>query len=201
MPLDAASFDAFMKLLEPTAERNEVECARFLDGATLRLFPESPKAELTVSFEERMHFGRSDYLVVGDFISNLGKPERRVYFWEVKAAQCFLARRDDANSRVRPTTDLIKAETQLIHYAYEARGSQAFLRKYGVISENVRMGGIIIGRDDRIWDPVSDINPLDAELSFNLRVEQVYDRMNLSIITWDRIADVLRPHRETGGDF
>lgn len=194
MRLPEPDFQAFLQLLEPAAAKQEVACARYLQNATLRLFPSFPDQELTVEFEQRMHFGRSDFLVVGDFKSDIGRKERRVYFWELKAAQCFAFQRDDADTRLRPTLDLIKAETQLLHYVEEAKGSNIFCRTYEVLPSNVKMGGIIIGRDDRLWDPDDRrISHRDAPVSLSLRKEVIYDRIDIRLMTWDRIVEDLRP--------
>ena len=48
--------------------------------------------------------------------------ERHMVFWELKAPQCNLVEVDDAATRYRPTKDLIKAETQLLHYVHQAAG-------------------------------------------------------------------------------
>lgn len=194
MPDSDMMFEKFMALISPGAPKREVECAKYLAHAGPRLFPRFPHRELTFSFEERMHFGDSDYIVAGDFKTDVGKIERRVYLWELKAAQCFLMQRDDNNTRLRPTVDLIKAETQLIHYATEAKSNEMFCRKFDVRPHNVMMGGIIIGRDERIWDPEDKrVTQMDGHLSYDLRREKIYDMTGIAIMTWDRIADFLKP--------
>jgi len=194
MPVNAQEYAEFLKLITIDGPKQEVACAKYLAHATLRLFPSFPSVAIEVDLEERMHFGRSDFLVVGEFKSGVGRPERRIYFWELKAAQCFLVQRDDADTRVRPTIDLVKAETQLIHYVQEARGSDMFLRKFDVRRENIKMGGIIIGRDGRLWNPAElRLQRRDAELSFDLREEVIYKPLGIQIVTWDRIAEDLNP--------
>ncbi len=194
MPIAKEEFDKFEALIDPTAPKAEVECAKYLEYATMCLFPSFPGEERTVSWEHRMYFGRSDFLVVGDFTSDIGRKERRVYFWEVKAAQCFAFQKDDSATRVRPTTDLIKAETQLIHYVEEAQGSETFRELFEVKRKDIKMGGIIIGRDGRLWDPATKgVSSASAEMSLSLRTQVIYDAMNIRLMTWDRIADILRP--------
>lgn len=194
MPLPEPEFLRFMELLAPDGPHREVECGRFLIHATTLLFPSFPNVDFEIAWEERMFFGESDFIVVGSFKNSFGHLERRAYIWELKAPQCFVFQRDGSNTRVRPTTDLIKAETQLIHYAAEARGNEIFHRRYNVHPSGVYLGGIIIGRDGRMWDPEETrLNANAAQLSCELREAALYGPARLQMHTWDRVADVLRP--------
>ena len=195
MPLDAEQFGAFCELIDETKRKNEVECGAFLQHAANFLSWKTPIRVVRTLREDRAHYGNSDFIVVADLKSGTGRTERHAVIWEVKAPQCFLMERDDNNTRCRPTKDLIKAENQLLHYVHELQSNNDFRERHEVIHrDNIRVGGIIIGRDAKLisgeegglFDDV-------ARHSLMIRHSHFYDKAGIAVFTWDRIAEYLKP--------
>jgi hypothetical protein len=193
MPLSPVEFDQFCELLED-GPRTEREAQAFLVHAAVFLMRTTPVRIRQVREEDRSYFGRTDFIVVADLRTDTGQIENFASIWELKAPQSFLMERDDNDNRYRPTKDLVKAENQLIHYIYDARGSAAFRERYDIrFTSNIKIGGIIIGRDDRIVDSDDERVISTAEQSLRIRQNALYEPALFRVLTWDRIRDHLKP--------
>ncbi|MER8897938.1 Shedu anti-phage system protein SduA domain-containing protein [Mesorhizobium sp. M0676] len=189
--LSTEEFKAFQGLVTTDDGFKEKECTQYLHAATDFLLGKTPVSLIELGLEQRSPYGRSDYIIVADLKSNVGAVERHLIFFELKAPQCFLMQHDDS-TRYRPSNDLVKAETQLIHYVQQAMGDQVLKERHGVVtSENVSAGGIIIGRDDHMANVNTDEKRRDAHLSFKLRQRALYREWN--ILTWNRILILSNP--------
>ena len=142
--------------------------------------------------------GASDFSVSARFTISADVQIARAYVWEVKAPQTYLFEFDDNPSRLRPTKELIKAETQLVHYVPELGTSRAFRDKYGLdASSEVLPAGIIMGRNDRLVRPGK--YRLDADqirkvfrTSYYVRDAYLYRRAGIRLLTWDWVLEKLR---------
>jgi len=149
MPLAQGEFDELVALAN-AANKNEVRCMQLLSIAPGHLIQGAIVAAGALS-EVRSFFGDSDLTVTATIRDDRNSTGKKAYIWELKAPQCYLMERDANNNRYRPTMDFIKAENQLIHYAHEAQGNRRFGERLGILKQSdILIGGIIIGRNDRI---------------------------------------------------
>ncbi|RWP64937.1 Shedu anti-phage system protein SduA domain-containing protein [Mesorhizobium sp.] len=189
--LSAAEIAKFKTLVATDGSFNEKECSAYLYAATDYLLGVTPFRMKELSLEARSPYGRSDYIIVADIKSGHGAIETHMIFFELKAPQCYLVQLDDAR-RYRPTNDLVKAETQLIHYVEQAKGDGDLREKHGIVGPHqISAGGIIIARDDHIAKVDSDSKLVDARHSFKLRQRSLYQTWK--ILTWDRILEYVEP--------
>ncbi len=145
MPISEADFLEFKRLADEEGMR-ERECSAYLEYATDILLPQTPTLTVSLSLEQRSPYGRSDYIVIADLKSETGQTERHLIFWELKAPQCALVEIDDAATRYRPTKELIKAETQLLHYVHQAAGDADLKERFDIrYAANIKAGGITSG--------------------------------------------------------
>ena len=106
-------------VLEPD-KHTEAECEPYLTHAAGFLIQETPSAIRAVR-QDRNHFGSSDVILVVSVLNETMQVIDYASIWELKAPQCYLMEFDDNQNRCRPTVDLIKAETQLLHYGTKAK--------------------------------------------------------------------------------
>jgi len=192
--INQQDFDDFCALIDTVEGHNEKDCSNYLHHATDLLLSQTPIATIEIAQEARSPYGRSDYIVIADMKNALGQTERHMIFWELKAPQCSLVERDDANSRYRPTKDLVKAETQLLHYVHQARMDGDLQGFWNInFPDNIKAGGVIIGRDQRIVRPGADIHEGRARHSFRIREKSIYDAAGFKVLTWDRIMEFIQP--------
>lgn len=177
------------------AQHKESECKKFLIHARDILVNATPSRYIDQQFEYRGHTGDSDYLVVCATLDETGQECIEAYLWEAKAPQCFLFE-PDTNTRVRPTNDFISAENQLLHYFDELRDSQQFKDEFSIThSDNIKLGGIIIGTRDRLVKPnnysYSQATRL-ARKALRIRKVYLYGDRGIKVLTWDRILEYLK---------
>lgn len=188
-----------VNLLQADAQ-NELRCRDFLRCIPQHLCWERPRALLRIGCEEPGRFGSCDFVVSAE-ISHGAASERIAYVWELKAPQIYLYEMDRNVRRFRPTTDLIRAETQLLHYVADMEYNTLF-RGYYLLhpTSKVLPAGIIIGREDRFARvgrrPVSEIS-LDqdylARASNQIRLDYIYNQANIRIKTWDWVLELITP--------
>jgi hypothetical protein len=182
--------------------KSEHECRTFLHHIAEELCDERPNSLLRIGgVEEPTRFGRSDYIVSAE-VPRPGASMRCAFVWELKAPQLILYEQDDNMRRFRPTKDLIKAETQLIHYVAEQQESTSFKEYYKLTPKSpVVAAGIIIGSDDRLIRPKnaeeSEFDELSAALhSDYLRHHYFYGKTGIRVRTWDWVLRGLRSRAE-----
>ena len=150
--------DALRALMLDEAKR-EVECQEFLQYAHLLLVPPMSRVVQVVREQVAMA-GRSDYFLLCEV--NEVDLRRRLFLWEAKAPQ--LAPFEVATqNRLIPSRALVEAENQLLYYYDEYRSSGQFLDRYQIRhADDVRLGGIVIGRDDN-WVRTAPANTRSQE--------------------------------------
>lgn len=173
--------------------RTEIECQDFLRLAGCLLVP--PMSEvLQVVREQQGMAGRSDYFVICREITG----RRSLFIWEAKAPQLAPFVAETAN-RVAPSAHLVGAESQLLHYYDEYRGSEQFRDRYQLGGrQDIHLGGIIIGRDDnQVEGQSAAARGLDdtarlqlASLAQRIRMEHFY-RDAMRILSWDCVLRAL----------
>lgn len=191
MPAQLAAYIA------DTAAR-EKECQPYLDFIPELLCHESPKEILAFGREDSARGGYADY-TVSAVISDGGRAEHRVaYVWEVKAPQLYAFEFDDNAGRVRPTKDLVRAESQLFHYVDEFSASPSFRQKYKLdAAAKVRAAGFIIGRSANMIKPNSNY-PISSSDEVNLwdmararREYFLYRAANIKLKNWDWVHEAI----------
>lgn len=186
-----------LRVLMHDASQQEVECQGYLQHAHALLAPPMSRVVQVVR-EQIAMAGRSDYFLVCEV--NEVELRRRLVLWEVKAPQ--LAPFEVATqNRLIPTRALIEAENQLLYYFDEYRSNGQFLDRYQIRHPNdVRLGGIVIGRDDNLVNVrqpfVTTLNSeelrLMASSALRIREEHLYQQ-RIRLLTWDRVASVIDP--------
>ena len=188
-----ASRGAALRALMHDAAQREVECQEYLQHAHALLAPPLSKVVQIVREQVSMA-GRSDYFFVCEV--NEMEIRRRLVLWEVKAPQ--LAPFEIATrNRLMPTRALVEAENQLLYYFDEYRSNGQFLDRYQIRHPNdVRLGGIVIGRNDNLVKQTAGNTRNADELrqlatsALRIRDEHFYhDRIR--VLTWDRVASVV----------
>lgn len=184
---------ALRNLIEDEKNK-EHECRKFLQHAKETLVTDTAKEFVYVETERRGASGDSDYIISCKVYDETGIESVKAYVWELKAPQCFIFEKETEN-RLRPTSELIQAENQLLHYYHEQKGSEQFRYEFGVThSENVLLGGIIIGcRKRRVrGDYEDDKKNKLFEKALMIRKTYLYSS-RIRILDWDHILEFLSP--------
>ena len=184
--------DSLRTLMQDSTLR-EVECQEYLQYAHTLLSPPFSKVVQMVH-EQVALAGRSDYF----FVCEVSEVEmrRRLVLWEAKAPQLPPFQVATRN-RLTPTRALVEAENQLLYYFDEYRSNGQFMDRYQIRHPNdIRLGGIIIGRDDNLVRPCADpslsADTLRQMASSALRIrDEHFYRERIRVLTWDRIANVI----------
>lgn len=189
-------YQSLYELMNDNSHR-EIECRAFLNSTKEKLVKNSPDRFLRFEPEYRGHTGDSDVVITCEVENDAGVRCVEAYIWEAKAPQCYVFEFDNMN-RVRPTKELISAENQLLHYYEEYKKSDTFKQEFEITSsDNIYIGGIIIGQKSRLVRPnqnysdPSKTNSLYTR-AINCRKEHFYKASRIDFIIWDRILDLLR---------
>lgn len=173
----------------------EKECQQYLMHIPEFLCRETPRKILVRGREEASRYGYNDYCVSA--IISDGIIERRMaYVWEVKAPQSHVFEFDDHAKRLRPTKDLIKAETQLFHYVEEFQQSKSFREWFKLDTLGMVVpAGIIIGSPQSLVKPSTKYG-YDADelqklfvISMYARNAHLYNKASIAIKTWDWVYE------------
>jgi len=197
-------YDCLNSLMNETSHK-EIECRAYLENTKEKLVKNPPDRFIRFEPEYRGHTGDSDLIITCEAINDAGIRCIEAYIWEVKSPQCYIFEYDN-NNRVKPTKDLISAENQLLHYYEEYKKSETFKQDFSISSsDNIHIGGIIIGQKDRLIKPNSRYNSEEKKNSLytraiNCRKEHFYKASRIEFIIWNRILDLLssgQPVRQT----
>lgn len=195
MTITQKDLEDFRSLVADNSKHTELECQKYLHFATDFLIGGTPISEIQIDLENRNFWGRSDFITGAILVTDTEREERFISVWELKAPQIPIMERDDNNNRYRPTKELIKAENQLLHYAYDAERNGLLLERFEISKRaNVKIGGIIMGRSDR-WlaeGAAPDAVQL-AKNSFDVRVAYFYRSFGIRLVTWDKIIAHVSP--------
>jgi len=189
LPTPAEALRVFMQ----DAAKREVECQKFLQYANFLLAPPLSRVVQVVREQVAMA-GRSDYFLLCEVMEvNL---RRKLILWEAKAPQLAPFEIVTQN-RLIPSRALVEAENQLLYYFDEYRSSGQFLDRYELRHpDDVKLGGIIIGRDDNMVRRTGSTTIPNESLlqlassAIRIRDEHFY-RGRIRLHTWDRIVQVL----------
>jgi len=180
--------------------RREVECQNFLPGVNYLLTPPFAKVVQVVREQVAMA-GRSDYFLLCEVREV--EIRRRLILWEVKAPQLSAFETSSCRNRLIPSKSLIEAENQLLYYFDEYRSNGQFLDRYNLRHpDDVKLGGIIIGRDDN-WVALTKGNTETKETiqqmassAVRIRDEHFY-RGRIRLMSWDRVLELMEAQELT----
>jgi hypothetical protein len=171
--------------------RTERECGNLLkEIAWILLVP--IKSGICVEAELNTTAGRTDIVIIASSRSAGGFENREAYIWELKAPQLEVFELD--NNRACPTKDLCIAENQLLHYHHELSQNRRWQDFKNIrYSNDVKLGGIIIGRDTNLikckeHEEEEDITRLAKE-AIQVRKRYFYEPNHINLLTWDRVFE------------
>lgn len=194
MALTQEEYEKFKALIHDKNAKHELDCRPFLEHAEHLLVQRTLRSSARFT-EVRSYVGDADLVVVAEITNDNREPETWAYFWELKAPQCSLFEYDDNKNRCRPTSDLVKAENQLLHYVDEAIANDNTRKRLGVMDgNNIRPGGIVIGTKDTMLRRAK--NPGDVEKAMDalkLRRNRLYRAEEIRVVTWDHILEEVKP--------
>ncbi|GEO42014.1 hypothetical protein SAE02_61620 [Skermanella aerolata] len=201
------SYEDFEKLVyNEDGARTEKQCQPYLLDISETLCHETGEI-VRAKREETSRFGFADLVVSSRIETTDGLYRTTAYVWEVKAPQCFLYEPDDHSVRLRPTIDLVKAENQLLHYAWEFNESRSMKDFYGLgLYGKFVPAGVLIGRRDRLVKPRREF-PLEEdpgalfEATQNIRDHYLYGPARIHIRTWDWALGVYRKKMARSGSI
>lgn len=136
-----------------------------------------------IGSEVRTTKGDADLVVVAQ--RNLHGEHRNVaYLWEFKSPACCLFQKDKkSKGRARPSDVLYSAENQLFHYHRELQSNSSWRGDQMVgYSDDVYLGGIIIGRDATLHGSAG--RP-EAAAALECRRKYVFQPNRITLWTWD----------------
>lgn len=176
-------------------KRNEAECRKLLRHVRTQLVDRYVLEFVYDEDECREASGQSDYVLCCRVCEGTGVQSVRVYIWELKAPQCYMFQRD-TSSRVKPSSHLIQAENQLLHYVHEMKYNDDLRARFHVEhSDHVMFGGIIIGcNKTRVSGGYTKEKGESLFRAANMvRESFFYDRLGIKLWNWDYVLEFLRP--------
>jgi hypothetical protein len=179
------------RLVSKTGTKNERACGNELSKHASVLITGGVGEIYEADSEVVTTRGRCDLVIHAKEYLNSVESKRVVYVWELKAPQCTIFTAD-GNDRARPSDDLYSAENQLIHYVKSLRLNREWCLGHQISSErDVRIGGIIIGRQD---DPdakgAAARKIAMARRAREIREEFLY-KNELRLLNWDQVIRLI----------
>jgi len=182
------------KQVERTDAQAEQECAKYLIKDASVLLSAKYGIIIYVNCEQICSSGRSDIIVIAEMLEVGGNIKKCAFVWELKAPQLPLFQLE-TNNQACPSSELFMAENQLLHYHGSIANDGQYKNRWGILSsDDVKFGGIIIGRDDAIVKCNKKEITLGKQLAIQaLRIREsiFYKTHGISVLTWDWIIKFL----------
>lgn len=182
------------KQVERTDAHTEQDCADYLVKDASVLLSTKYGIITYVNCEQFCSAGRLDIIVIAEMFEVGGNTRKCAYVWELKAPQLPLFQLE-TNNQACPSSELFMAENQLLHYHDSIAHDGHYRDRWGILSsDDVKFGGIIIGRDDAIVKCKEKEITLGKQLARQaLRIrESIFYRTNdIRVLTWDWIIKFL----------
>ena len=180
------------------------ECLKHIVGVLLPIF------DVTITYvdqEQRVSTGSVDLIVIADEVRPGNNVRREAFIWELKAPQLHLFKIETQN-RACPTSELIKAENQLLHYRDEVAKSGHLRQRWGITSpDHVYFGGIIMGRNDSMVRSQANGGYSASKLAdqaLEIREQVFYKHNGIELWTWDKVLAIAESpiisHQRITGD-
>ncbi|EIU7615202.1 DUF4263 domain-containing protein [Vibrio vulnificus] len=173
----------------------EIQAREYIQFAKDLFVHETPIEFFDLRVEYPTTNGDIDLLVPCMMEDDAGIQTRVIYVWEIKSPQTAIFCRDN-NNRVKPTSELAKAENQLLHYFEEVKQSQQFRTEFQITDpENVRLGGILIGKKEILVQAHQSYTEDHKNSLYNkacsYRVKHFYRPSGIKLLTWDKVLSQL----------
>jgi hypothetical protein len=187
--------------------RTERECGKCLTHIARVLLPTFGVTITYVGQEQKVSTGSVDLIVIADEVRPGNNVRREAFIWELKAPQLHLFQIETQN-RACPTSELIKAENQLLYYHAEVAKSGHLRERWRITSpDHVNFGGIIMGRDDRIVRSQANGSSGALQLAsqaLEIREQVFYKHNGIELWTWDKVLAIAESqiisHKRITGD-
>lgn len=193
--------------IERQDAHTERECGECLKHIARVLLPTFDVTITYVDQEQRVSTGRVDLIVIADAVRPGNNVRREAFIWELKAPQLYLFQ-IETQDRACPTSELFKAENQLLHYRDEVAKSGHLRQRWGITSpDHVNFGGIIMGRDDRMVKSEANGGSRALQLAsqaLEIREHFFYKPNSIEFWTWDKVLAIAESqiisHQRITGD-
>lgn len=202
---DEEILNTLKQQIEITDSKTEIKCGNLLLQISWILLTKSHNLTY-VPTEQRLSGGRLDFAVIAESEQPGGYQLREAYIWELKAPQYNLFEVKTGNHAV-PSKELYSAETQLFHYCYCLSKDYRLLKIWNLSPENIKFGGVIIGRDNNFVDLKGKEEILGKGLAIeanNVRNIYLYNPLSIKLWTWDQVIKIaesqLYSHKKYDGD-
>jgi hypothetical protein len=179
--------------IERTDAHTERECGKLLEKIAWVLLSKEQGITFVAS-EQFVSSGRVDIVVIAESVQPGGSSRREAYIWEIKAPQLRLFK-VITKSQAQPSSHLYCAETQLMHYCFSVANDGTLLRRWNVLPEDIKLGGVIIGNDKNLVDSKGEDEELGKQLAleaFKIREIYFYHRLNMELWTWDKVVTLAK---------
>ena len=175
----------------------ERECGKVLRHIARVLLPTFGATITYVDQEQRVSTGSVDLIVIADAVQPGNSVRREAFVWELKAPQLDLFQLETKN-RATPTSELFKAENQLLHYHDEVAKSGHLRQRWEILSrDHIKFGGIIMGRNNIIGGSLAKGDSREIQLAsqaLELRERVFYKPHGIELWTWDKVLDIAESH-------
>lgn len=191
---DRNIYQELRAIMDETGNR-ELAARDYIQFAKDLFVDETPLEFFDLRIEYPTTNGDIDLLVPCLLEDDAGIQTRVIYVWEIKSPQTHIFCRDN-NNRVKPTNELTKAENQLLHYFEECKQNQQFRTEFQIVDpENVRLGGILIGKKETLVLPSEKYSEDHKKALYNkasnYRMKHFYRPSGIKLLTWDKVLNQL----------
>lgn len=178
--------------VERTDAQTEKECANYLVKDASVLLSTKYGIITYVNCEQICTAGRLDIIVIAEMFEVGGNTKKCAFIWELKAPQLPLFQWH-TNNQACPSSELFMAENQLLHYHDEIANNDHYKKRWDILSsDDVKFGGIIIGRDDAIIRCKEiTLGKQLAKQALDIRKSIFYSTPGICVLTWDMIIKFL----------
>jgi hypothetical protein len=200
--------DHFIELIGE--DGTEVECGKYLKfvvGCMIKHQQGQHYERIRDSTEVIMPRGRGDFVISAKIIQSGGQSSN-IFLWELKASNCHVFEFDN-NARLKPSEFLFDAEHKLLNDYQSMRADDDLRAMFSppaglaITPNNVRMGGIIIGRNNNKIKDSEGIDPDEINRQYYNAIEtrNIFYQNHITIYTWDDIIDEFRRVNIDGRDI
>jgi hypothetical protein len=180
--------------IERTDSKTERQCGEILKEIAWVLLSAHTSCTFVAS-EQFVSAGRVDIVVIADAMQPGGTLKKEGHVWELKAPQIQLFEMK-TKSQAQPSKELFCAETQLMHYCNAISKDEGLRNRWEIISsDDIKLGGVIIGRDRNFIKTKRDDEILGKQLgheALDIRTNYLYKHISFNLWTWDNFLAIAK---------